>query len=66
MSVNELNANELDELRWSLYWEDERFHDIAEVTDGHVFDAFSGICFVKDDFGCNQAPLDAIGGALWL
>lgn len=56
MYVQELNAAQLDFLRWTMFYEngnDEILQDIEypyEITDGMIFSHYDGIYFVEDDF----------------
>ena len=56
-SVNELNESELNELRNSLYWElfnEGKEIDEEDINNNMLFEHYDGICFVNDDFFCNQ------------
>ena len=56
-SVNELNESELNELRNSLYWElvnEGEEIDEENINNNMLFEHYEGICFVEDDFFCNQ------------
>lgn len=67
MNVTELNSNELYQLKQELYYTEEilpnltterlaaiRDADIPDnIPDQIVYDVYSGINFVKDDFWCN-------------
>ena len=55
-TVKELNNNELDELRNSLYWQELSKSGIGEeaITNTMLFEHYDGINFVEDDFFCNQ------------
>ena len=56
MYVQELNAAQLDCLRWAMFYEDgsdEVLNGIEtpeDITDDMVFDHYDGIYFVEDDF----------------
>lgn len=58
--VRELNKDELDELRWSYYWElvdtgeDEGIEWADDIPDAVLFEHYDGICFVEEDFWCNS------------
>lgn len=57
--VNELNESELNELRNALYGQllDEgivEFETMENVDNNMLFEHYEGICFVDDDFFCNQ------------
>ena len=55
MELYELTLDQLEELRDALYWQwlDEgKIYADYEVTDQEVYDEFSGILFVNDDFFC--------------
>lgn len=58
MDVHELNREQLDELRWSFYWELQNtddadyFPDPDSIPDDVLFDHYAGISFVNDDFFC--------------
>lgn len=53
-TVEELKYYELDELRDTLYWKlvDEGVM-VDEITNDMLFEHFSGIGFVEEDFFCN-------------
>ena len=57
--VRELNKDELDELRWSYYWElvdtgeDDGIEWADDIPDAVLFDHYAGISFVEEDFFCN-------------
>ena len=56
MCVQELNAAQLDCLRWAMFYEDgsdEVLNGIEtpdDITDEMVFNHYDGIYFVEDDF----------------
>lgn len=61
MSVYELNRAEMDELKQMYLFETTAgplsWGDIAaanEIPDETIFDHYTGVTFVKDDFFCNM------------
>lgn len=56
MYVQELNAAQLDCLRWAMFYEDgsdEVLQGIEmpdSITDDMIFDHYDGVYFVEDDF----------------
>jgi hypothetical protein len=64
MTVRELNPEQLNELRWALWWDgvadedgsvkniDGFFSSPDAITDEVVYDHYDGINFVNDDFCC--------------
>jgi hypothetical protein len=62
-TVQDLNEDELDELRESYYYEldDEGedeilecINDYSDITDEFLFEHYEGVMFSEDDFCCNQ------------
>lgn len=64
MTVRELNREQLDELRWSLYYDadflvsmqnvDINITYISDISDDMVKAQFDGIDFVEEDFFCGK------------
>lgn len=55
MGLQELTLDQLEELRDTLYWkwlDESKIYADYEVADQEVYDEFSGILFVNDDFFC--------------
>jgi hypothetical protein len=58
MSVYELSAEQLDELKQDMFWNDDNYgitlnYDSPEdIPDEKVFDLFDGYVFTVDDFFC--------------
>jgi len=55
MELYELTLDQLEELRDTLYWQwldESKIYADYEVTDQEVYDEFSGVSFVNDDFFC--------------
>ena len=55
MGLQELTLDQLEELRDTLYWkwlDESKIYADYEVADQQVYDEFSGILFVNDDFFC--------------
>lgn len=56
MFVKELNAQQLDCLRWAMFYEDgneevlQGIETTFDITDEMVFSHYDGIYFVEDDF----------------
>ena len=57
--VRDLTEDELNELRWSYFWElvdtgeDDEIEWPDDIPDAVLFDHYAGISFVEDDFFCN-------------
>lgn len=56
MFVKELNTQQLDCLRWAMFYDDEA-DDILQgikipndITDDMIFSHYDGVYFVEDDF----------------
>lgn len=54
-TVDELGAEELDFLRFNLYYGDENYKnkyykDIDDITNEILFESYAGISFVPEDF----------------
>ncbi|MBO5969202.1 MAG: hypothetical protein J6S14_11975 [Clostridia bacterium] len=62
--VHDLTKDELDELRWSYYWqlvdsgEDDGIDYADDIPDDVLFDHYAGIGFVEEDFFCNMNKED--------
>lgn len=66
MTVRELNQEQLNELRWALWWDsvaDEEgsvqnisdfFSSPDDIEDEIVYSHYDGINFVEDDFFCSK------------
>ena len=63
MNVRELSREQLDELRWTMWFDDcdkekktgkFRFYDISNITDEDIYKEFDHIDFVNDDFFCTE------------
>lgn len=57
MTVKELNAEQLDELRWRVFWDrHDGMHDTEEtpedISNETLFFLFGDITFTNDDFFC--------------
>lgn len=59
-TVYDLNKAELDELRDAMFWgdddsflEDNGISDVFQITDEMIYNYFSGLSFVDEDFMCN-------------
>lgn len=56
MYVQELNQEQLDALRWAMFYEDGNDEVLQgvetpdDITDEMVFSHYDGIYFVEDDF----------------
>lgn len=54
MKVTELNKEQLEELRWTMIFEENSKYDIEhQPTDEEIFAEYSDIDFVNDDFSCS-------------
>lgn len=55
MTFDNLNVAELNELRWTLFYNDpDAFESIDDISMDDLREEYGGIDFVKDDFACNQ------------
>ena len=54
-SVQELNENELEELRSVSFLEIENhiFENIEDIPNEYLFKFYQGLSFVEEDFFCN-------------
>lgn len=56
MYVQELNKEQLDALRWAMFYEDgsdevlQGIETPFDITDEMVFSHYAGVYFVEDDF----------------
>ena len=56
MTVEQLNENEINELKANLFWQenyDLPFLYPEDIPNKIIFDFYNGIGFVKGDFFCN-------------
>ena len=57
MDVQELDYEQLEELRYNYLWSEENLDGkrmtYEEITDDFLFDVFGAISFVPDDFFCS-------------
>lgn len=63
-TVYDLTPEELNELKESFFWQDETqdilegaYTSPEEIPDEIIFEHYSGLCFVDDDFFCNVCGL---------
>lgn len=62
MTVYDLSEREFEELRWTYFWElmDDDPDTLGDILtpdglpDDVIREHYDGICFVEDDFFCNQ------------
>ena len=65
MKVTELNRDQLDELKWHYYYDDDYDDKIVgenglpilfagDIPDKIIFAVYAGIDFVEDDFSCGK------------
>ena len=55
MRSNELNADQLSELKQTFFYEEEHGYEfIHQIPDDVIIKHFEGIEFVNDDFGCSM------------
>ena len=63
MTVKELTRDQLNELRWTMWFNDcekeketgvYRFYDIRDITDRVIYKEYEGIDFVEEDFFCTM------------
>lgn len=57
-TVHELNENELDELKWNYFYDEDIDHHFAydyphEIPNEVIFEHFGHISFVEEDFSSN-------------
>jgi hypothetical protein len=55
-TVKELNSNELEQLKWEYFYNDEVEHDFEyphQIPDEVIFEHYGHISFVEEDFSCN-------------
>ena len=55
-AVIELTQDELQELKWNYFYDDEVNHDFDyphQIPNKTIFKHFAHISFVKEDFSCN-------------
>lgn len=63
MTVHELSREQLDELKAAYFWSDEYkgcFYPhflTGDIPDSVIFEEYSGITFVNDDFCCSCSTL---------
>lgn len=58
-NVKELNKNELDQLKWNYFYDENIDHKYQydypyEISDEVIFIHYEHISFVEEDFFCNQ------------
>ena len=56
MKVQELNQNELEELRSNYFYDENINHfyrNVQDVPNKVLFEHYGGISFVEEDFFCN-------------
>lgn len=54
MTVQELNKDELEELKWAYFYEEPNDFDYPnEIPNEVIFEHFGHISFVEEDFSCN-------------
>ena len=52
-TVNELNQDELEQLKWNYFYDEEINHTFDfpyEIPNSVIFEHFGGISFVEEDF----------------
>lgn len=63
MSVRELTKDQLDELRWDMWFRDcddhrydfnYKFEDITDITNEDIYKEHEGVIFSEDDFFCTM------------
>lgn len=56
MTAQELNSDQLSELKWNYFYDDEVEHDFEyphQIPDETIFEHFGHISFVGEDFNCS-------------
>lgn len=58
MDVRELNEEQLDELKWTYFYDMEswEYEYPWDIPDDVIFNHYDGIDFVDDDFSCTCKP----------
>lgn len=59
--VTELNKNELDQLKWNYFYDEDIDHKYRydyphEIPDSLIFAHYDHVSFVEEDFFCNVNP----------
>ena len=55
MDVTELNQEQLEQLKWTYFYDVENDYVFAcEIPNEVIFEHFSGISFVEEDFSTNN------------
>ena len=71
MTVKELTQEQLDELKWAMFFEEENEEIIALVGEAETHDeipnaavekAYADTFFSNDDFYCSRTPVMCVGG----
>ena len=55
-TVHELNQQELEQLKWNYFYDEEVEHDFDfpyQIPDETIFEVYAHISFVEEDFFCN-------------
>lgn len=55
-SVHELTQDELEQLKWDYFYDEEVEHDFDfpyQIPNEIIFEHFAHISFVTEDFSCN-------------
>jgi hypothetical protein len=56
-NVKELNKNELDQLKWNYFYDEEvvqnKYDYPHEISDEVIFAHYEHVSFVEEDFFCN-------------
>ena len=55
-AVTELTQDELQDLKWNYFYDDEVSHDFDypyQIPNEIIFKHFAHISFVEEDFSCN-------------
>ena len=60
-NVTELNKDELDQLKWNYFYDEDIDHKYQydyphEISDEVIFAHYEHISFVEEDFLCNINP----------
>ena len=57
-NVKELNKNELDQLKWNYFYDEEvvqnKYDYPHEISDEVIFAHYEHVSFVEEDFFCND------------
>jgi hypothetical protein len=58
MTVQELNSDQLEQLKWDYFYDDEVEHDFEfpyKIPNSVIFEHFAHISFVEEDFSSDDS-----------